>query len=197
MVIKIKPDDPEVYHNLGLCYAHQAKAARDTPRFSEDLTVSALKTLEKAVMLSLSDTKDSNAAEPSPIQPPFLTETYYLIGDLRASTGNFNAAKKAYLASGLPKAYHALARLTAKSIGKNQKSEERAADLETARRYAQEAIRLDPNVASYYNTLALIDFQRGNYPQAEKAIRKALELEPENRNYQHGLKQISGKLAVE
>ena len=71
------------------------------------------------------------------------------------------------------------------------------ADLENARRYAEEAIRLDPNVARYYNTLALIDFRRGDYPQAEKAIRKALELEPKNRNYQQGLKQISGKLAVE
>ena len=68
------------------------------------------------------------------------------------------------------------------------------ADLEAARRYVQEAIRLDPNVASYYNTLALIDFRRGDYPQAEKSIRKALELEPENRNYQQGLKQISGKI---
>ena len=71
------------------------------------------------------------------------------------------------------------------------------ADLEAARRHAQEAIRLDPNVARYYNTLALIDFRRGDYPQAEQTIRKALELEPENRNYQQGLKQISGKLVVE
>ena len=67
-------------------------------------------------------------------------------------------------------------------------------DLEAARRYTQEAIRLDPNVASYYNTLALIDYRRGDYPEAEKAIRKALELEPENRNYQQGLKQISGRI---
>lgn len=64
------------------------------------------------------------------------------------------------------------------------------ADLETARHHAQEAVRLGPNVASYYNTLALIDFRRGDYPQAEKAIRKALALEPENRNYQQGLRQI-------
>ena len=68
------------------------------------------------------------------------------------------------------------------------------ADLETARHHAQEAVRLDPNVASYYNTLALIDFRRGDYPQAEKAIRKALDLEPEYRNYQQGLKQISGRI---
>lgn len=71
------------------------------------------------------------------------------------------------------------------------------ADLKIARGYAEEAIRLDPNVASYYNTLALIDFRRGDYSRAEKAIRKALELEPENRNYQQGFKQIADKLTVE
>ena len=70
-------------------------------------------------------------------------------------------------------------------------------DLAAARRYAEEAIRLDPNVASYYNTLALVEFRRGNHLQAEKAIRKALELDPENPNYQQGLKQILRKLAAE
>ena len=64
------------------------------------------------------------------------------------------------------------------------------ANLETARHYAQKAIHLDPNVARYHNTLALIDFRRGDYLQAEKAIRKALALEPENKNYQQGLSQI-------
>ena len=197
-IVTLKPDDAEAYHNLGLCYAHQAKAAGDTPRQSNtDLTAAALAALEKAVDLSLSPTRDLESTEQLSVQPPFLTETYYLIGDLQATQGDFNAAEKAYLSSGLPKAYHALARLTAKSIRKNRDGAERAADLETARRYAQEAIRLDPNVASYYNTLALIDFQRGDYSQAEKAIRKALELEPENRNYQQGLKQISGKLMAE
>ena len=71
------------------------------------------------------------------------------------------------------------------------------ADLEAARRYAQEATRLAPNVARYYNTLALIDFQRGDYLQAEKAIRKAVELDSKNPNYQQGLKQIAGKLGTE
>ncbi len=70
-------------------------------------------------------------------------------------------------------------------------------DLAAARRYAEAAIRLNPKVASYYNTLALIDFRRGDYLQAEKAIRKALQLDSENPNYQQGLKQISGKLAAE
>ena len=196
-LLEIKPDDPEIYYNLGLCYAHQAKVARDTPQSVEDLTISALEALEKSVALSLADTDNSNESKQSPIQLPFLSEVHYLIGELQVSQGDLDAAESAYLTSGLPKAYHALALLSAKSTRENKKNGEHGVDLETARGYAEEAIRLDPNVASYYNTLALIDFRRGDYPQAEQAIRKALELEPENRNYQQGLKQISGKLAVE
>ena len=124
-------------------------------------------------------------------------ETYYLIGEIQASKGDFDAAETAYLASGLPKAYHALAQLSAKFASRHKADAKPAGTLEAARRYAQEAIHLDPNVASYYNTLALIDFRRGAYLPAEQAIRKALELEPKNRNYQQGLKQISGKLATE
>ena len=191
-ILDFKPDDPEVYYNLGLCYAHQAKTSGDESSV-EDLTISALTTLEKAVALSVSDTGDLSETE----QPPFLGETYYLIGELQASKADFNAAEKAYLASGLPKAYHALAQLIAKFARKNRDNSKRDTNLETARRYAQEAVRLDPNVASYYNTLALIDFQRGDYSQAEQAIRKALELDPKNPNYQQGLKQISDKLQVE
>ena len=155
-----------------------------------DLTAAALTALEKAAGLSVSVTGDLQ-----PIQPPFLTETYYLIGELQAGQGDFDAAEKAYLLSGLPKAYHALAQLSAKIASGGKADPKRG--LETARRYAQEAIDTDPNVASYYNTLALIEFRRGDYRQAERAIRKALTLEPKNRNYQQGLKQISGKLAIE
>ena len=156
----------------------------------QDLTTAALTTLEKAVNLSVSATGDLQ-----PTQPPFLTETYYLIGELQAGQGDFGAAEKAYLSSGLPKAYHALAQLSAKVASGDKADTKRG--LEAARRYAQEAIHLDPNVASYYNTLALIEFRRGDYRQAEQAIRKALALEPKNRNYQQGLKQISGKLTTD
>ncbi len=182
-IIALKPDDAEAYHNLGLCYAYQARAAGDTrQQLDMELTNAALTALKKAVDLS----------SQSPTQPLFLAETYYLIGELQAGKGDFSEAEKAYLASKLPKAYHALAQLSAKKPGA-----EPGATLETAQRYVQQAIDLDPNVASYYNTLALIEFRRGDYQQAEQAIRKALELEPNNRNYQQGLKQISGKLATD
>ena len=190
-IVALKPDDAEAYHNLGLCYAHQAKAGDDTSRSVEDLTDAALAALEQAVDFSVSEARDVER----PIQPPFLAETYYLIGELQASRGDFGAAEKAYLSSGLPKAYHALAQLTAKVASRDEADTQ--SGLETARRYAQQAIDMDPNVASYYNTLALIEFRRGDYRQAEQAIRKALALEPKNRNYQQGLKQISDKLAIE
>lgn len=178
-LVKLKSDDPEVYHNLGLCYAHQARAA-DAPKA---LTLSALTAFEKAIAL----------ATDAPETPLFLTETYYLIGELQASLADLRAAEQAYLRSGTPKAYHALARLRAAPA----KADGQKPDLEIARRYAQEAIRLAPNVARYYNTLARIDFQRGDYLRAETAIRNALALDPGNRNYQQGLKQIAGKIAAE
>ena len=195
-IISLKPDDAEAYHNLGLCYAYLAKAEGDIRQEpDQDLTTAALTAFEKAVNLSLATTGDLQPAERLPVQSPFLTETYYLIGELQAGQGDFGASEKAYLSSGLPKAYHALAQLSAK-VASGDKADPKSG-LETARRYAQKAIHLDPNVASYYNTLALIDFRRGDYRQAEQAIRKALALEPKNRNYQQGLKQISGKLAAD
>lgn len=190
-IISLKPGDAEAYHNLGLCYAYLAKVESDTGQQpDQDLTTAALTALEKAVNLSVSATSDLQG-----IQAPFLTETYYLIGELQAGQGDFSAAEKAYLSSGLPKAYHALAQLSAK-VASGEKADTKRG-LEAARRYAQKAIHLDPNVASYYNTLALIEFRRGDYRQAEQAIQKALALEPKNRNYQQGLKQISGKLAAD
>ena len=192
-VIGLKPDDAETYHNLGLCYAYQAMGEGNTDQKpDQELTTAALTALESAVDLSLSASGDPESG-----QPPFLTETYYLIGELQANRGDFSAAEKAYLSSGLPKAYHALAQLSAKVAGRDKTDPKRDVTLETAQRYAQAAIQLDPQVASYYNTLALIEFRRGDYRQAEKAIRKALALDPKNPNYQQGLKQISAKLQVE
>lgn len=184
VVLALNLGNAEVYHNLGLCYAHQGQTAL------------ALAALEKAVDVARSfQAKRSQRTEVFS-EPSFLAETYYLIGELHAVQRNFDAAESAYLLSGLPKAFHALAQLSAKLASHYQTHDNRnvgtsvEARLETAAGYAQTAIRLNPKVASYYNTLALIAFRRGAYIQAETAIRKAVELEPENLNYQEGLKQI-------
>jgi len=195
-IIAIKPDDPEAYHNLGLCYAHQARETNDTPQ-NTALTTAALAALQKAVDLSLAASSDLKTAEQPHIKPVFLKETYYLIGDLQAEQGDFSTAEAAYLASALPKAYHALAQLNAKAAHQHRRGPQQKTVLQKARYYALKAIQLKPQTASYYNTLALIDFQRRDYLQAKQAIQKALEIDPNNQNYQQGLKQISKKFAAE
>lgn len=173
--IALNPDNAEAYHNLGVCYAHQ------------DKTKDALSALEKVVDIARSP-QVSNTTQG--IKTSFLPETYYMIGELRAQQKNFDAAESAYLSSGLPKAYNALAQLIAKIAGTYEKQSKRSEKLKKAASYAQTAIRLNPNIASYHNTLALIAYRNGDYQTAETSIRKAIELDPKNRNYQEGLKQI-------
>ena len=175
IAITLNPDNAETYHNLGVCYAHQEK------------TGDALLALQKAVGISRSS-QVSNPDQTTKIS--FLPETYYLIGELHGQQKNFDAAESAYLSSGLPKAYNALAQLSAKVAGTYQKLSKRSEKLKTAASYAQTAIRLNPKIAIYHNTLALIAFRKGDYRTAETSIQKAIELDPKNRNYQEGLKQI-------
>ena len=173
--ITLNPENAEAYHNLGVCYAHQNK------------TKDALSALQKSVDIAQSH-QVSNPTQTTKIL--FLPETYYLIGELHAQQKSFDKAESAYLLSGLPKAYNALAQLNAKIASTYEKQSKRSEKLKTAASYAQTAIRLNPTVASYHNTLALIAFQKGDYQRAETSIRKAIELDPKNRNYQEGLKQI-------
>ncbi len=173
--LSINPNIAEAYHNLGLSYAHQGK------------TVEALSSFEWSVKIAQ---KNQGSLNGDVAKPTFLPETYYMIGELQAQQKNFDAAESAYLSSGLPKAYNALAQLNAKIAGTYEKQSKRSEKLKKAASYAQTAIRLNPNIASYYNTLALIAYRNGDYQTAETSIRKAIELDPKNRNYQEGLKQI-------
>ena len=177
--LKLNPKNVEAYHNLGLCYAHQEK------------TEAALISLKKAVeIIQNQQVTITDQPHISPKQASFLPETYYLIGDLYAQQKDYDEAKSAYLTSGLPKAYDALAQLTAKLASTYEKPNKRTDMLDSAVSYAQTAIRLNPEVASYHNTFALICFRKGDYKTAETSIRKAIALDPTNPNYQEGLKQI-------
>ena len=178
-VLALNPNHGEAYHNLGLSYAHQDK--------TEDALV-ALKTaveISEKQQVPITDHSDS-----SPTKPPFLPETYYLMGELLTQQNDYNEAKTAYLASGLPKAYNALAQLTAKVASSYQRPKKRAEMLDSAAAYSETAIRLNPDVASYHNTYAIICFRKGDHKTAETSIRKAITLDPTNPNYQEGLKQI-------
>lgn len=184
-VIELNKNNAEAYHNLGICYAHQQKT---------DEALSALQTaaeiVKKMAISNPSSTENSS-------QPSFIPDTHYLIGELCMLKRDFDKAESAYLASGLPKAYNALAQLTAKLVNTIDNPPRRNEQMKRATSYAQKAIQLDPNIASFHNTLALIAFRNGDYNTAEKSIRKAISLDPENKNYQEGLKEILTKLSTE
>lgn len=182
-VIQLNKDNAEAYHNLGICYAHQQK------------TDEALSALQNAVEIvkKLGISKPSSAENSS--QPSFIPDTFYLIGELYRHERDYDKAESAYLSSGLPKAYNALAQLTAKQASTLDNPVRHNEQMDKATSYARTAIRLEPNSASFHNTLALIAFRKGDYTTAEKSIRTAISLEPENQNYQEGLKEILTKLS--
>ena len=120
---------------------------------------------------------------------PEYQQAYYQIGQIYEDKNKFEEAEKTYLTivqhgSKVPQVYQALAQL----YGRNREQ------LNQAVSYAQKAIELSPESASYYNTLALIYFRLGDYLQAESAIKKALSLSPESSAYQEGWRQIQQKL---
>lgn len=177
--LSLNHENIESHHNLGICYAHQEK------------TTDALTHLKNAVEIAqnhLTTNKDNSGVSQTEIS--ILPETFYLMGELYSKQKNYDEAKSAYLSSGLPKAYDSLAQLTAKHATNHKQTSLRTEILETAGTYAQSAIKLDPNKASYHNTYALICFRKGDYNTAETSIRKAISLDPSNPNYQEGLKHI-------
>lgn len=178
-VISLNTKHVGAYHNLGLCYAHQDK--------TEDALYALNKAVETNQKQQVANTDDSEFSQK---RSPFLPETYYLIGELHTKQAKYDEAKSAYLASGLPKAYNALAQLSAKHAASHEQTSQRFNLLDSALSYAETAIQLDPKKASYHNTHALIAFSKKDYNTAEASIRKAIELNPTNQNYQEGLKQI-------
>ena len=184
--INLNPNNIEAYHNLGLCYAHEGK------------TKDALSALYKAIEIPQANSNGTSYKdEISSGQPSFLPETYYLIGELHSQQKKYHEAEVAYINSGLPKAYDALAQLKANMASTYQEPKKRQEMLKEAASFAQKAIRLNPNTAGFHNTLALIAFRQGDYSTAETSIRKALELNPNNRNYQEGLKHIQDSMSKE
>ncbi len=182
-VIELNQDNAEAYHNLGVCYAHQQK------------TDKALSALQKAIEIAAIPQNSNKSDTTNSSQPSFLPDTYYLIGELHGLQQSYAKAESAYLSSGLPKAYNALAQLTAKQASTIENPIGRDKKMDMATSYAEKAILLDPNTASHHNTLALIAFRLGEYNIAERSIRKAISLEPNNQNYQEGLKAILAKMS--
>lgn len=180
-LININPDDAEALHNIGVAYKIEGKINK--------ALVSLLSAVDLATRRNgtvIAESEESNTAT------TFLPESYYLIGELYERQKQFEKAESAYQKSDLPKAYNALAQLSAKLADKLQSQSKRSDKLENAASYAETAISLNPTNASYHNTLAIIFYRMGDYLAADRSIRKAIELDPMNTNYQEGLKQIQG-----
>ena len=180
--IALNPNDPKLYHNIGISYANLEKYRK------------ALSSLTKAVEIGKRNRElDTSESDYLNLPSAFFSETYFIIGELNEKLNEINDAKTAYLKAGTAKSYNNLAILTANLADRNKEQSKRKIELEESISYANTAIELDSSTASYYNTLAIISYKMGDRVTAEESIRKALEIEPNNRIYHEGLKQILKK----
>ena len=60
----------------------------------------------------------------------------------------------------------------------------------SALKHAIVAVKLAPEEANYYDTLALAYYKSQMYSEAEEAVKKAIELEPQNQSHLDRLTQI-------
>ncbi|MCG9129521.1 tetratricopeptide repeat protein [Candidatus Poribacteria bacterium] len=178
--IQINPDDSEIHYNIGLAYANEEKYQN------------ALSSISKAIEIYKHD-QGRNTKDPfkSDIKPGFLSGMYLILGELNEKLYDPDNAKLAYINADTAQSYNALAQLTTKLADKNNQIKNQM--LKEALSYANHAIELDSSIASLYNTRAIISFKLGEWEIAEKSIKKAIELEPNNPIYQEGLNQILKK----
>ena len=102
-------------------------------------------------------------------------ESHLMLGTLYTTNRKFEVAEKHYLhaialAPEMAAAYHGLAYL----YGQHESNLEKAIEL------ARKATELSPKSAPYYNTLSWLCYKTGKFDEAETAILKAIELEPDN-----------------
>jgi tetratricopeptide (TPR) repeat protein len=63
-------------------------------------------------------------------------------------------------------------------------------DLEQAQEYAEKAVKLEPTLPGYRDTLAEVLFQRGKKDEAIGHMKKCLELDPKREYYKKQLKRF-------
>src|SRR5205807_1085485 len=62
--------------------------------------------------------------------------------------------------------------------------------LDAAEEHANTAVKLTPDNAGYLDTLAEVNFQRGNAARAKELMQRCVELEPKNDYFRKQLKRI-------
>ncbi len=116
---------------------------------------------------------------------PAMAEAHLLLGTLYAARRDIPPAVTHYeraiaLAPEDPVARHSLGYL----LGREGLELPRAVSL------TRDATRLEPTSALYHNTLSWLLLQLGDHDAAERAVRRAIELEPENAVYRAGLDAV-------
>ncbi len=66
-------------------------------------------------------------------------------------------------------------------------------DLDKAQAYAQRAVELEPRSAGILDTLAEVDFRRGNRAEAVRLAKRCLEMEPDGEHYKKQLARFEAK----
>ncbi|MBM3241634.1 tetratricopeptide repeat protein [Candidatus Poribacteria bacterium] len=183
----------EAHHNLGIALMQESFFDQT---FSKSLQMKkideAISHFHKAVAL------DTTPLPPSPLPKGAggcdkgdekSAKSFLMLGTLYATQNQFELAKQNFLKviELEPQdaiAYHSLAYL----YGQHD------TDLQIAVELAQKATQLAPESALYFNTLSWLLYKQGKWREAETAIKKAIEIDPDNTLYQEGLSEIQKKV---
>jgi tetratricopeptide (TPR) repeat protein len=163
----------EAHHNLGIALMQMKKIDEAISHF------------QKAVALDTTPTPPSSCDK----EDEKSAKSFMMLGTLYAAQNQFELSKQNFLKviELEPQdaiAYHSLAYL----YGQYD------TDLQTAVELAQKATQLAPESALYFNTLSWLLYKQGKWKEAEFAIKKAIELDPNNALYQEGLSEIRKKI---
>lgn len=118
---------------------------------------------------------------------PNMAEAHHFLGLIYADAERFSDAEREYREALRlrPDSAPTLERL-AHLLAHDEKRLDEALEL------AHRATVLRPQSAPSWNTLSWIRYRRGEYAEAEKALRQALQLDPNNSLYQEGLRVLEG-----
>lgn len=190
--LELSPEASTAYFGLGQVYARQKKWNLAKSQFQKAIQLdSKHESAYEALAEIHIQNEDPNAALETYRQlikaKPQVPSGWQRLGVLYMRLKRFDEAINCFkqtiqLDSSYVDGYNNLAWLYAE-LEKN---------LDEALQFAKKAVALDPS-APYIDTIGWIYYKIGNYQQAEKELLRAVELEPQNEEYQRHLKQIRQK----
>ncbi len=181
----INPDMSDVYRNLGFAYFQENQYALSVESYEYYLQIRKNKVSQPFVAEASFSSNDSDEDK----QDSSDYKTYNMLGTAYARLGNLNKARTAYenaikIAPYEPEAYSNLAILY--SDGFQQKPL-----LTEALAYA--AVRLNPDVAAYHDTLGWILGKKGQINRATESLAHAIRLQRDYVPAHYHLSEVAQK----